>query len=175
MNDGGIAEADMHRCHAFDTVERRVERLEPVLARLLWPRLHVGLVDLHDVGAGRKQVPDLGVDRGGVVERHLLFVLVEIVLRLLRHGEGTGHRDLDGAVGVGAEELHVVHFDRMPAAHLAGDPRHRIGMAGAVERGARIVDVDALERRGEAVGVALAPHFAVGDDIEAGALLVADR
>ena len=30
------------------------------------------------------------------------------------------------------------------------------------------------ERGGEAVGVALAPHLAVGDDVEPGALLVAD-
>ncbi len=47
-------------------------------------------------------------------------------------------------------------------------------MAGAVERRAGIVDVDAFERGGEAVGVALAPHLAVGDDVEAGALLVVD-
>ena len=145
------------------------------MPRLVRPRLHVGLVDLHDVGAGREQVLDLGVDGGGVVERHLLLVLVEVVLRLLRHRERAGHRDLDGARGVGAQEFHVVDFDRMLAPHLAGDARHRIGMAGAVERGAGIVDVDAFERGGEAVGVAFAPHLAVGDDVEAGALLVVDR
>ena len=78
-------------------------------------------------------------------------------------------------VGVGAEELHVFDFDGMLAPHLAGDARHRIGMAGAVERRAGIVDVDAFERGGEAVGVAFAPHLAVGDDVEAGALLVVDR
>ncbi len=39
---------------------------------------------------------------------------------------------------------------------------------------AGIVDVDAVERGGEAVGIALAPLLAVGDDVEAGALLVAD-
>ena len=48
-------------------------------------------------------------------------------------------------------------------------------MAGAVERRAGIVDVDAFERGGEAVGVAFAPHLAVGDDVESGALLVVDR
>ena len=47
-------------------------------------------------------------------------------------------------------------------------------MAAAVERRAGIVDVDALERGGEAVRVALAAHLAVGDDVEPGALLVAD-
>jgi hypothetical protein len=62
----------------------------------------------------------------------------------------------------------------MLAAYLAGDARHRVRMAGAIERAAGIVDVDALERGGEAVRVALAPHLAVGNDVEAGALLVAD-
>ena len=62
----------------------------------------------------------------------------------------------------------------MLAADLADDARYGIGMAAAVERGAGIVDVDAFERGGEAVGVALAPHFAVGDDVEPGALLGAD-
>ncbi len=47
-------------------------------------------------------------------------------------------------------------------------------MAGAIERAAGIVDVHALERRGEAVGVAFTPHLAVGDDVEPGAFLVPD-
>ena len=48
-------------------------------------------------------------------------------------------------------------------------------MAGAVERGAGIVDVDTFERGREAVGIAFAPHLAVGDDVEPGLLLRADR
>jgi hypothetical protein len=47
-------------------------------------------------------------------------------------------------------------------------------MTRAVERRAGVVDVDAFERSGEPVGIAFAPHLAVGDDVEAGALLVAD-
>ena len=38
----------------------------------------------------------------------------------------------------------------------------------------RLVVVDAVERGGEAVGVALAAHLAVGDDVDAGLLHVAD-
>jgi hypothetical protein len=56
----------------------------------------------------------------------------------------------------------------------AGDARHRVRVAGAVEGGAGIVEIDAFQRRGEAVGIALAAHLAIGDDVEAGALLVAD-
>jgi hypothetical protein len=38
-----------------------------------------------------------------------------------------------------------------------------------------VIRVDALERGGESVGVAFAADLAVGDDVDAGALLVADR
>ncbi len=62
----------------------------------------------------------------------------------------------------------------MAAADLAGDAGHRIGLAGAVQRDAGIVEIDAVQRGGEAVGVALAAHLAVSDDVEAGALLIAD-
>ena len=40
---------------------------------------------------------------------------------------------------------------------------------------AGVVDVDAVERGGEPVRVALAPDLAVRDDVDAGALHVADR
>ena len=63
----------------------------------------------------------------------------------------------------------------MAARDRADDARHRVGVAAAVQRRARVVDVDALERGGEAVRVALAAHLAVGDDVEPGALLVGDR
>ena len=49
-----------------------------------------------------------------------------------------------------------------------------MALAGAVDRRARIVDVDAVKRGGEAVGIAFAALLAVGDDVEPGALLVAD-
>ena len=60
------------------------------------------------------------------------------------------------------------------AAHLADDARHHGVDAGAVLHHRGRVDVDALERGREAVRIALAPHLAVGDDVDAGALHVAD-
>src|SRR4051812_29669317 len=59
-------------------------------------------------------------------------------------------------------------------ANLADDAWHGVGMARAVERAAGIVDVDALERGGEAIGVALAPDLTVGDDVQARRLLRLD-
>ena len=102
-------------------------------------------------------------------------MLVVIVLRLLGHGEGTRHRDLHAPRGVAQQELQVLDLHGMLAADLADDARHRIRMSGAIERGAGIIEIDALESGSEAVGVALAADFAVGDDVEPGLLLGSDR
>ena len=76
--------------------------------------------------------------------------------------------------GVPLQKQQILDLDRVLAPDLADDARHGIGVARAVERAAGIVDVHALERGGEAVGVALAPDLAVGDDVEARLLLRAD-
>ena len=81
---------------------------------------------------------------------------------------------LTGTAGVGLQELEVAQLDRVLPADPPDHAGDRVGVAAAVERGPRVVDVDALERGGEAVRVALAPHLAVGDDVEAGPLLIAD-
>ena len=60
------------------------------------------------------------------------------------------------------------------APDLADDARHRRLLARARLTSPGLLDVDALERRGEVVGVAFAAHLAVGDDVDAGALHVAD-
>src|SRR5213592_1610345 len=44
-------------------------------------------------------------------------------------------------------------------------------MTGAVERAPRMIEIDAFEHGGEAVGIAFAPDLAVGDDVESGLLL----
>ncbi len=48
-------------------------------------------------------------------------------------------------------------------------------MAAAIQRRARIVEIDALERGRKSVRVALAADLSVGDDVEAGFLLRLDR
>jgi hypothetical protein len=75
-------------------------------------------------------------------------------------------------VGIAAQELDVADLDRMPPRDLADHARHRDRHAAAADGRAGIVEIDPVERGGEAVGVALAPHLAVGDDVEAGAFLV---
>ena len=114
-------------------------------------------------------------DRHGVVERRGFLGRVVVVLRLLRHREGPGYGHLDRPIRVGAQKPHVLHLHRVLAAHWTDDARHGVGVAGAIERGAGIVDVHALERGGEAVGVALTADLAVGDDVEPGGFLGPDR
>ena len=69
MNDGGVAKADVHRGRAHDILQRTIKRCQAESACLLGPRLHVRLVDLHDVRAGIEQIANLLVQRGGVVHR----------------------------------------------------------------------------------------------------------
>src|SRR5205814_9496189 len=164
----------MYRRDAGNSIQRAAERLDRIFASFVGAGLHVRLVYLNDVGAGREQVLDFFVDRGGVVGDHLLFVPVKDVLGLLRHGEGAGDGHLDFAIGVGAEELDVAHLHRMLAPDFADDTRHDVGLAAAIDARAGSVDVNTLQRGGEAVGVTFAAHLAVGDDVEAGALLIAD-
>ena len=160
---------------SLDAVKRRVERFQAELACLFWTRLHVGFVDLHDVGARCEKVLDLRVNGGGVVKRAFLLTLVEIVLRLLRHGERARDCDLYHAICVGAQKSDIIGLDRILAADLPGDARNRIGVTGAIECGTRIVDVYPLKSCCKTIGVAFATHLAVGDNVEPGPFLIMDR
>ncbi len=121
-----------------------------------------------------KQILDLGVHSGGIIERHLFFRRVEIVLRLLGHGEGPGDGGLNAASGVGAQKLDVADFDWMLATDFASDARDNRDFAGAAHDARGMIEVDAFERGSEAVGVTLAPDLAVGNYVEAGAFLIAN-
>src|SRR5581483_5646022 len=118
----------------------------------------------------------LFVYRSRIVERRLLATAaIEVDLRLLRHREGSGHGDLDLPPGVTAQELQIAHADRVAAPYCTDHSRHRIRMAAAVQCDPGVVEVDALESGGEAIRVALAPDFPIGDEIESGVLLCLDR
>ena len=56
MDDRRIAEADMRGRHAVHALERPVQRGEPIVLGWPRPRLHIGLVDMDNVGAGREQI-----------------------------------------------------------------------------------------------------------------------
>ncbi len=75
---------------------------------------------------------------------------------------------------MGAQELDVANLDGMLAANFAGDARYGIGKTAAAEDRAGVFEIDALQRGGEAVGVAFAANLAIRDDVQAGAFLIAD-
>ena len=56
----------------------------------------------------------------------------------------------------------------------ADDSRHGVLVTRAIERDAGIVEIDAVEGRRESIGVALPPHLAVGDQVDASPLHVLD-
>ena len=122
-----------------------------------------------------EEVDDLVVDSAGVCEGELGLARVRVVLSLLRHREWAWDGDLDRVARVRTQELHVANLYRMLALDGTDDARHRIRVAAAVERRSRIVDVDAGQGRREAVRIALPTRLAVGDDVQSGPLLVADR
>ena len=71
--------------------QRPVDCFQSVCPGFLGTRLHVGFVDLYNIGAGSEQVADLVVDGGGVVHRRQFPAAIVVVdLRLLRHRERPG-------------------------------------------------------------------------------------
>ena len=88
---------------------------------------------------------------------------------------GPGKRDLDFAVGVGAQKFDVAHLDRPQPADRADDARHDDGAAGAPHDVRRVVEIDPRKCGRKTVRIAFAADLAIGDDVDPGALHVADR
>ena len=152
----------------------RFNAVEAVLARLLRPRLHVGLVDLHDVGAGGEQVADLGVDGRGVVHRRGFLAGIEVVLRLLQHRERARHGDLDLARRCAPSGT----ADRRLPPHACGGscPTMRGTGFGWPERSSAVPGLSRSTPRARwrSGSIALAADLAVGDDVQPRILLRAD-
>ena len=129
MNDCRIAKADVDGGCAFDAIKRRIHRFKTIVARRVWARLHIGLVDLNDIDTGSEKILDLRIDRRRIGESQLPAARIKIILRLLRHRIGPRHGDLGDALGMASQELDITHTDGMFALDRTDDARHRIGMA----------------------------------------------
>jgi hypothetical protein len=92
-----------------------------------------------------------------------------------RHCERAGQGDLDHAVGTGAQEFNVAQLDRPQSADRAHNARHDDGAARTPAHFRGIVQIDPGGRRRQTVRIAFAADLAIGDDVDAGALHVADR
>src|SRR5262249_44677327 len=62
----------------------------------------------------------------------------------------------------------------MPSADRTYNTRDRVGMTASIQCRAGIIEVDPIQRRRKAVGVALAPDLSIGDDVESRILLCLD-
>src|SRR5215831_1926126 len=175
MDDSSIAEAKMNGSRTVDSIQGPIQSSQTVASRLLRTGLHIGLVDLNDVGARGKEIFDFLIHRGRVVHRKLFFILVEVVLSLLRHRVRAGDGNFDRSICIAAEEFDVAYSDRILAANLSDDTRHRIRMSASIKRRSRILEINTFKRCGKPVGVTLTANLAVGDDVEPGTLLVPDR
>src|SRR2546425_1570318 len=122
--------------------------------------LHVRLVDLDDVSTGGEEVPDLFVHDSGVRHGHRFVARVGVVLGLPRHRERAGHGHLDHFLRVRTQKAEVFDLNGMLAPDRSDDAGNRLGTARAAQGRAGLVDVDALERGGKSVRIALAPDLA---------------
>src|SRR5262245_29688489 len=107
MDNRSITKAKMDGSRTSDSIQGTIQSSETVATRLLGPGLHVRLVDLNEVGAGRKEIFDFFIHRRGVVHRNVFFILVEVVLSLLRHRVRARDSNLDLSICIGAEEFDV--------------------------------------------------------------------
>src|SRR6266542_4966749 len=174
-----VAEADVIadlRLHALDA---GVEHLD-VLADLAGHDGRRRLVDLDPVGAGGDERLELGVHGRHEVPAERQPVVVVGVARARLHVDGEGHRArarrLHRLVGLGLEVLELLDgaeplgYGDLPDGAVA---RHAVvGIeAGLPERLQRL---QALHLPVEGLDEEEAPHLAVADHVDAGALLVAD-
>jgi len=112
---GHSPKAQVDRSRAGDAAKRALDCLESVTLGLLGRACIHGSSSCTTSAPAAKQILDLVVERRRIVERERLLVTIVLVLALLRHGERPGHRHLDRAPGIGAQELRIAHLDRMLA------------------------------------------------------------
>jgi hypothetical protein len=175
VDERGVAEAQVYGCGAAHSSQCPVQGLHSVLSSRLRSRLQVWLIQLNDVRTRGEEISHLRVDGVGESIGKLLRIAVIVVLGLLGHGERARHCDLDGAIGVSAQEAHVRGVYRVRPPHRTDHPGYGIGMAAAVARLARVVEVESQQCGREVVRVALPPDLAVGQDVEPRVLLCPDR
>src|SRR5262249_36404313 len=172
-----VAVAEMDDGRHRDALEAAVERARTVVEDLLVPAGHRRLVELEHVAAGGLEVAQLGIDRGGDDHRKLGPVLVGLVERAIDPGHRPGKRHLHRAVGVRLGEAEVVDGCRTAASDLASDAWHHARlMAAAIHVLLRLVDeVDTVPRPRHVEDEAFAALLAIGQEIEADLLLLAQR
>ena len=138
--------------------------------RPLGARLHPRFVELHHINAGLEQLVYFFIDGGGVVKGEVGLVRIIIVLCLLAHGERAGNGGLEQTVAVAAQKHCIANLYGLRAPDRADHAGYLHGLPAAASNGAGLVDINPLQGGGEAIGITLAAHFAVRNDVDTGLL-----
>jgi hypothetical protein len=160
--------------HAF---EAAVERARPIGEDLVVIAGHRRLIELQHIAAGGLQVEKLGIDGGRDIHRELGLVGIGFVQRAVDDRHRPRDRDLHRPVRVRLGKGELAHAGGATATDLADDARDE-ARASSVAIGfllALVLEINALPGRRGVIDEAFAPLLAVGQDVEANLLLIAQR
>ena len=172
-----VAEAQVHADARLHAVAGGVEHLDQLGSGGVAGRV-ARLVDLQVGGAGRDQRAHLGVDDGDHVGQHRIAADPAVgQQQRQRQRHRARHAHLDRPLRKPAQVRHLVD-DAQPVRgpHRALDPVARVlVVAGGAEPACGAQRHQAGEAAVEALDEVAAPHLAVGDDVDPGALLIEQR
>src|SRR6266568_9571410 len=141
MDYSSIPKAEVQCRCSFNPFQCPIDDLYPVRFGFLRSRLQVRFINLYYVSACSLQAFDLLVDCCSYIQRQGFFIAIIVILRLLCDGERPRNGDLDAMVAVASQKLHVAYFNRVKAANWADDPRHKVGMACAIQGHPWVIEV----------------------------------
>ena len=168
-----VAVADVHHSLAVPH-DGAVEGGHAPIAHTVHEDVEGRLVELDHIHAERGELPRLLIDQGGQRHAELRAAAVVGVVDGIgdRHGPGDG--ELQAALGLSAEEADLVGVDRTAPAERRRHRRH-IGLVavGADADRDHLGKVHAVPARRSPIRSDDASLLAVGDDVDAGLLLIA--
>ena len=171
-----VAVADVHRGRAREAFGRTVQRPDPPRGHVVHVDVERRLVQLQHVEAGGDELARLLVDDTRERQRQPRAVVIMLVGQRVDDRHRPGDRELQASGRVGARPAHLVHVNGRAARDGASDGRHlRLVPIGADADRHALAEVDPLQALEEAVDEVLARLLAVGDDVDAGRLLVGER
>src|SRR5207247_2145441 len=171
-----VAVADMHGGRAADALDRPVKRLDPPRRDVVQVDIERGLVELEDVEPERGELPRLLVDNLRELQRKPAAVAVVLVGKRVHDRHGARQRELELPRRVGAREGDLRRVRPPPAPERPGHGGHLglVAVRADADRDAA-GEVDALDVLEKAVDEVLPALFAVGHDVDARRLLLAER
>src|SRR6266540_6100215 len=170
-----VAVADVHHRLAGQALDRAVEGRDAPVAHLVHVDVEGRLVELDHVHAERGELARFLADQGSQRHAELRAAAIVGVVDGIGDGHGPGDGELDSTPGLSAEEAHLVGVDRTAPAERRRHRRHVgfVAVAADADRD-HFREVHAVQPLDEAPDEVTPRLLAVGDDVDAGLLLVAE-